>query len=141
MGDSRESGEHVGGVGGARVFSVLCSPAAIQEAWEDANVWLLLSVRGRQVGLTGGLSRMHCAGEPTQQLLIIHTLWKLSPGQRQKQSLCFSLSRHVVHTSISSPTHLHYRWAFSKCAPPSPTYQGAQGSCSQPRLGSGPHTK
>jgi hypothetical protein len=50
------------GVGGARVVSALCSPAALQEAWEDGGVQLL-SVRGRQVGLTGDLSRMHCLGE------------------------------------------------------------------------------
>lgn len=51
-------------MGGAAGLELSQRRAALQpsRSWEDGDVQLF-SVRERQVGLTGGLSRMHCLGE------------------------------------------------------------------------------
>lgn len=73
------------GVSGASVVSVLCSPAALQEAREDGGVQLL-SVRGRQVGLTGALSRMYCLEECYPEA--IPPLPGSSPQARDRSNHC-----------------------------------------------------
>lgn len=91
------------GVSGASVVSALCSSAALQEAQEDGGVQLL-SVKGRQVGLTGALSRMYCLEE--RYPAAIPPLPGSSPQDRDRSNHCAfpSLGTQSTPLLARSPT-------------------------------------